>query len=294
VKEKGGSGLVLLPGGSPFFLDQLVGELVANAGGRLYDPNTSRWQFEGAEVRRVFEFLLSLKTEGLLDPNWAGQTYPDQFPRLAKIDGPLVTPVTYARAAVAIRKLLSDDDGGSRASDATGDVFRFMSQPVFPGAPVSGSVATIDCEPYVIFAGPAQQKFAGKPRRELSIDFLRRFYKDSNYLDFTKSVPIHLTPIFRDLAKNPEYLATIGKWSNWHAHTMRFLETPGRTRPILVPGSSPESLEADLKNPYLLDLQAQNVISNAVAEMLTANQNPDLTKILRGVQDRATSLSSGR
>lgn len=281
---------VLLPGGTPFFIDQLVGELVSNAGGRLYDVRSGEWLFESPEVRAAFQFLLQLRERSLLDPDWQSQSYTDQFPRLAAHDGVFVTPVTYARARVAIERTLKNTDRSDLADDAN---FRFVSPPVFPEARAKGvrdPIATIDCEPFVVFRKRAAEPYKNGTKRDLCIDFLKAFFEPTAYLRFCQKVPIHLTPIFTDVADSEAYRGSFAGFEGWHDHTMAYLRDAWRTRPILVAGHDPSTLEADLKNPYLLDLQARNVISDAVVKLLT-DPRPDLGAVLAEAQRRAKEIT---
>jgi ABC-type glycerol-3-phosphate transport system substrate-binding protein len=288
VKARNPNARVLLPGGTPFFMEQLFGELVANAGGRLYDPGTRQFLLNTEPARKALQFFVRLNQQGLLSADWKGQQYVDQFARLAQGDGVFLTPVTYARASVAIEKTLGADGAGQ----ATADVFRFMSPPTSRTG--ARPVATIDCEPFVIFERTSQQKVpGGGTKRELAAEFLRAFYSRGHYLPFVSTVPIHLTPIFERLAQDAAYLRAIKPgWLEWHRHTMAFLTDPELTRPILVPGPSSATLGQDLRNPYLLDLQAQGIISRAINKAL--EPDADLEAVLNEAQAGATRLVQQR
>src|SRR5207245_383270 len=68
---------VLLPGGDPFFIDQLFAELVANNGGKLFDPSTNRPLLTSRQVVETFELLGELSP--WVDVGWQTQGYLDQF-----------------------------------------------------------------------------------------------------------------------------------------------------------------------------------------------------------------------
>lgn len=281
VKARNPQAAVLLPGGTPFFMDQLFGELVANAGGRLYDPATRKFLMTSEPAKRALRFFVRLKNAGLLSPDWQGQQYVDQFSRLASPGAVFLTPVTYARASVAIEKTL----GAENSTQASATNFRFMPPPS-NGAPV----ATIDAEPFVIFEQTEREKVAGGgTKRALAADFLRAFYRKDNYLKFVSTVPIHLTPVFMPLANDPAYISSFRKeWMPWHEHTLAFLANRNLTRPILVPGPNAATLAEDLRNPYLLQLQAQGIISRAISQAL--EPNADVDKILEDAQAAAMRL----
>ena len=254
-----------LPGGSPFFVDQLFAELVANNGAVLFDPHNHKPLFNSTSVIEVFEFFASLGRSGLLDPSWTTTSYLDQFNRLGRSEV-LAVPVTYARAGRAIRKVLdaNKSDNAPRADDS---VFALMEQPTGPSYE-GPSIATIDCEPYVIFRAAEKRTFRHGNNAELAKEFLQLFYRRDNYLEFVRTVPIHLTPIFQTLAAsdayrtNNDYLRT---WRSWAEQTDRLLADPARTRPILMPDISDQGRAV----PYLLDLQASRIISKAVTSVIS-------------------------
>jgi hypothetical protein len=102
------------------------------------------------------------------------------------------------------------------------------------------------------------------------------------------------------LADDPQYLKAIAPgWRPWHEHTLAFLKDADLTRPILVPGPDHKTLEEDLRNPYLLQLQAQGVIARAITKAL--EPGADINHILDEAQqsasllvDRSISPSKGR
>ncbi|MCI0559522.1 MAG: extracellular solute-binding protein, partial [Nitrososphaera sp.] len=189
---------VLLPGGDPFFVDQLFAELVANNSGILFDANTNRPMLRSKEVVETLEFFRKLAP--YVDAGWRTQPYLDQFNRFARGEAGNV-PVTYARAAKAIDTVLNETaTNPSRVINPTD--FALMPQPVgpsFKGKPLS--IATIDCEPFVIFKS-AQKRPAQDygTNADLAKAFLKVFYRKDHYLPFVSEVPIHLTPIFQGMA----------------------------------------------------------------------------------------------
>ncbi len=283
VRARNRQATVLLPGGTPFFMEQLFGELVANAGGRLYDPATRQFLFTSEPARRALRFFVRLRQAGLVTADWQGQQYVDQFGRLASPGSVFLTPVTYARASVAIERTLGDN-----RQEANSNVFRFMSPPTNQrnGQPV----ATIDAEPFVIFQHTDREPAPrGQTKRQLAAAFLRAFYARDNYLRFVRAVPIHLTPVFERLAEDAAYTRWIHEgWLDWHRHTLAFLRDPNLTRPILVPGPNASTLAQDLRNPYLLQLQAQGVIARAVTQAM--EPNADVDAILANAQAAATRI----
>jgi ABC-type glycerol-3-phosphate transport system substrate-binding protein len=285
VKAANPGAKVLLPGGTPFFMDQLFGELVANNGGRLFEPSTRTFQFTSEPVRRALEFFVRLQKTGMLSNEWQGQQYVEQFKRLAQPGSIFLTPVTYARASVAIDKELTEE---KKSGEANAGTFRFTSPPT--GRPGTHPVATIDAEPFVIFERTASETApGGGTKRQLAVEFLKAFYERGSYLRFVSTVPIHLTPIFSELAVDAAYTNAIAPgWKDWHEHTLAFLKDSNLTRPILVPGPDASRLEEDLRNPYLLQLEAQGIISKAISAAL--QPDADINKILNDAQQAATRL----
>lgn len=268
---------VLLPGGDPFFIDQLFAELVANNGGRLFDGTTNRPMLTSKPVVETLEFLRKLAP--YVDPGWQTQPYLDQFNRFARGEAGNV-PVTYARAAKAIQNALGSQTSGN-SPRPNPDYFAVMPQPVGPS--YSGpSIATIDCEPYVIFRSAEERGNAALAR-----DFLRMFYRKDRYLPFVQAVPIHLTPIFKKMATSREYAEDpyVKHWKQWANQTSMFLSDPNnRVRPILMP---------DISDPgrnlaFLLEFQASKILTHAVTQVVHDRVQPQ--EAARTAQQKAEKL----
>jgi multiple sugar transport system substrate-binding protein len=274
ISQKDPKQKVLLPGGDPFFIDQLFAELVANNGGQLFDPSTNRPLLDSKQVVETLEFFSRLAP--YVDTGWQTQPYLDQFNRLARGEAGNV-PVTYARAAKAIESALNDP------TKATPAIFAIMPQPTGPS--YSGpSIATIDCEPYVIFKSAAEKKNTRYgSNAELAKKFLRLFYSRDQYLPFVKEVPIHLTPIFEGMANSPDYRSTpfVVRWMPWEEQTEEFLRDPSRVRPILMPDASDEGRAL----PFLLDFQSSKILTQAVADVVKNGVPP--TEAARTAQRKA-------
>lgn len=253
---------VLLPGGDPFFIDQLFAELVANNNGRLFDPTTNRPTLNSTQVIETLKFFEALSP--VVDSGWQTQKYLDQFNRLARGEAGNV-PVTYARASKAIESTLRESPDANMKADP--DHFAWMPQPIGPSMKGS-SIATIDCEPYVIF-----KSSEARGTSEYAKKFLQMFFRKQYYLPFVKSVPIHLTPIFKKMASDPDYLSaeTVQRWKPWADQTNAFLLQKDRTRPILMPDSS----EAGQQLPFLLEFQASKILTQAVTSVVSGKVSPD-------------------
>ena len=266
--SSGSPGLsLLLPGGDPFFIDQLFAELVANNGGHLFDATTNRPLLSSATTIQALEFLAALAP--YLDRGWTTQSYLDQFNRLATGQTANV-PVTYVRATKAIEKG-SREAGSGESIPPDPAHFALMRQPRGPSLESSQpTIATIDCEPYVIFKA-AESRSAGRygTNAALCKEFLRAFYSRDTYLRFCTRVPIHLTPIFERLAADSSYLKTplIVRWAPWEARCREALQTKA-VRPILMPDETSKTL------PFLLELQSSRILANMVADVLEGTATP--------------------
>lgn len=252
IKSMGSDGSsnanVLLPGGDPFFVDQLAVELLASNGGHLFDAN-NRPQFTQHQFIEMLRFYRTLAQAAPQD--WLNTKYIDQFRYFATGRG-LNVPVTYARAAKQI-----DADATPGTNDP--DHFGVMPQPVGPSG--TTSYATLDGEPWVIFQA--------SKNIDLSKEFLKLFYRRDLYLRFCLTVPMHLTPIFRSLAESSDYLNDpfIKKWQPWQDREHQFL-ADNRVRPIFI------SEDADRLRPFLLELQGSRIISDMVYAVAKDGQDP--------------------
>ena len=263
LRERGGTdGTILLPGGDPFFIDQLAVELLSANGGRLFDSD-NRPRFTSPEFLQMLRFFAEMAE--LAPEDWLHERYIDQFRHFATGTG-LTVPVTYARAA---RQIDAD------AADSINDPVHFavMPQPVGPSG--TQSYATLDAEPWVVFKDSENS--------ELAQAFLEFFYRRDNYLRFCRAVPIHLTPVFRSLAESSDYTDDefIQKWRPWQDQLLQFMRD-GRVRPIFM------SEDADRTRPFLLELQGSRIISDTVFAVAREGQEVDVAA--RAAQTRAEEL----
>jgi len=284
--ERGSKLKIILPGGDPFFIDQLFSEMVANNGGRLFDPMTQQPDLTSRPVIQTLQFFKDLAP--MVDPSWTSQTYLDQFSRLGKGETSIVM-VLYGRASKGITKAVNEV-GKNQGLVASPDYFALMHQPVGPSYK-GPSIATIDCEPYVIFKSALSRKFKNTNNAELGKRFLMKFYETDNYVKFCAKVPIHLTPIFSRMAKNPIYAENdvMKQWKKWEIHSNEYLNTPGRVRPILMPDTTKEAQ----RMPFLMQFQANKILTQAVTDVIRNGMSAD--SAARQAQDRALNLvSNGR
>lgn len=253
---------LLLPGGDPFFIDQLAVELLAANGGRLFGPN-NRPLFTEKPFIEMLGFFRQIAQ--LAPSDWLSEKYVDQFRHFAAGQG-MNVPVTYARAAMQI-----DRDARDGSNDP--EHFGVMPQPIGPSG--TASYATLDAEPWVIFKASRNVPLAK--------DFLKTFYRRDNYLRFCKTVPIHLTPIFMSMAESREYLDDpfIHKWKPWQDGLLAMLKR-GRVLPILI------SDKSDLNRPFLMELSGSRILSNLIFAVAKDGQDP--VTAAREAQGKAEAL----
>ena len=241
---------VTLPGGDPFFMDQLTGELVACNGGRLFDEK-GRPTFTEKPVIEALQFWQDLAKYA--PPDWTSEKYVDQFRSFAM--GKVATvPVTYARASKQIDK---DAPVGLNNPDH----FAVMEQPIGPSG--TESVASVDAEPWCILSSSKLIKEAKA--------LLISFYRPENYVRFCSEVPIHLTPILASVAESKSYLDNpfIQKWKPWQDASFTMIKS-GRVRPIFV------VKDADMQLPFLMELQGSRILTDMVLAVTKEGKTPEL------------------
>lgn len=261
--ENPGSNKITLPGASPFFMDQLFSEMVANAGGSLFDEKGCP-ALTSDPVIESLQFFRHLKDSDLLATDWPEQAYADQFHRLAK-GSVFSVPVTYARAAQTIRA--EHERQAQNPAEASDKTLVWLDQPT--SKPGLASIATIDAEPWVVFRASANRQQAnGKRNDELGKEFIRMFYSPDFYAEYTRQVPIHLTPIFERMAMDADYVAATQPFEAWHRRTIERLRD-GSTRPILMPDLSPSGRAL----PFLLEFQRANILSGAITDVIQTDNS---------------------
>lgn len=256
---------LILPGGDPFFMDTFFAELVANNGGVLFDPETGRPMLTNTPVIQALQFLKNLAP--YLDKRWPTIKYPEQFTLLGRGEA-ICVPVTYGRAAKALESAARSASPPLQANPA---VFALMPAPSGPSH-TGPAVATIDCEPFVIFRRSEQRTGTAGTNSMIARQFLEFFHRRANYLEFVKNVPIHLTPIFQGMVSDPLYTNTaiIADWQQWAQHSHSFLSQQDRVRPIMMPDVS----EGGRKLGFLVEFQAEQILTRAMTDVLLKGKTP--------------------
>ncbi len=240
---------VILPGGSPLFIDVLTSEWVASNGGRLFDPN-GKPTFTEKQVIEVLERWKDMVKYA--PPDWTSEGYSDQFRSLAMGRGASV-PLTFARASKQI-----DKDADPKINNP--EHFALMQQPIGPSG--TRSYATIDCEPWTIFASSKVIKEAK--------DFLKFFYQKENYVRFCQAVPIHLTPALKSVAESPEYSnnSFAKKWEPWQKVSLEMI-SQNRTRPLMLAEEDDNYLQ------FLMELQGSRIITDMVLAVTSGEKTSE-------------------
>ncbi len=256
----------ILPGKSPFFIGQLLNEIVVSLGGSIYSDGKPN--FDTPEMARALNVMQDMiaRTGG----NFAKTEYKPQFSDFAAGLGAVV-PVTYGRATKQIDTYLSDSGSTLTESD-----YAVLQQPG-PNAQTPG-VATIDAEPWVIIERPISESESDRSERKIRIEiaerFLEKFYEPETYLNFTELVPVHLRPIFEDLGPKYDDAPNQIRWKHWVESGRSMLHRPGGVAPILLDRSG----ETGTQVKFALSLQRKSVLFDMVksasrATVITAIQN---------------------
>jgi ABC-type glycerol-3-phosphate transport system substrate-binding protein len=150
------------------------------------------------------------KLNKFMPAGWSGQKYLDTLAALStgKIS---MAYLSGARTIGYIERYAPEN-----MRDA--DHFQPMFRPHGPQGKVG--VSALDGENWAVFT---QSKYPNE-----SFEFLKLFYKREHYMKYCHSVPIHLSPIFKSMLNDPEYLsnARIKKWRLVRLHD----EGPGDNR----------------------------------------------------------------
>jgi len=229
---------VLLCGGTDFLLDQLFVNLVASNGGRMFDPATNRPLFDSPEVIQALEFFDRMSKFAPSD--WKTRTYQDTFVAYSKGAAGLV-PLTAARTINQIAKDASPDLADPQH-------FGVFQTPVGPHG--TKSFTFIDAEPWVIFSKSKS--------KDLAKQFLFKFYSDETYLQFCRSVPLHLTPSRISLHDRYFDDPFLKKWQSWSDLQVQVIENK-QGYPLMSSSSEEHHL------PFLWDVYQARIITEMVA-----------------------------
>lgn len=227
----------------------LFTELLASNGGSLFDGR-GRPDFKNP---RVLETLRQWKAMyDLVPDDLRNSTYAENFVHYAR-GRSLSLPGFFGRGTTLIERQAPEED-------RTPEKFSLLPYPVGPSG--TRSYATLDAEPWVILKG--------SPNPELAREFLRFFYRPENYLEFCRSVPLHLLPVFKKMATSREYQADphVRRWKPYYDQALAMMDEQ-RVLPIFM--SKPE----DRLNPGLFKLEGSQIILNMVRDVTVNGRSPE-------------------
>ncbi|OLC32621.1 MAG: hypothetical protein AUH81_16000 [Candidatus Rokubacteria bacterium 13_1_40CM_4_69_5] len=224
-------------------------EWLASNGGSWVDAKTWRPQLNGRAMVSTLEYLQKLNK--YMPAGWSGQRYLDTLAALSTGKVAMV----YLSGARTIGYIERYAPEGMR------DPEHF--QPMFKPRGPSGQkgISALDGENWAVFT---QAKYPNE-----AFEFLRIFYSREHYLKYCHTVPIHLTPIFKSMLNDPEYLGhpRIQKWRTWHDFMVTGL-SQGRFLPIGF--SRPD----DNLLPFLAELDGSGIVADLIVEVMVGEKNP--------------------
>lgn len=240
---------VTMPGEKLYMGFVLPAEWLASNGGSWVDAKTWRPQLGSPAMLETLEYLRRLNRS--MPPGWAGQKYLDTLAALATGKVAMI----YLSGARTIGYIERYAPETMRNPDHFGPI----AKPRGPSGP--RGKAALDGENWAVFT---QSRYPNE-----AFEFLRIFYKREHYLRYCHTVPIHLTPIFKSMIGDPEYLAhpTIRKWRPWHDFAVAGLRA-GRFLPIGF--SRPE----DKLVPFLAELEGSGIVADLVVDVMTGGKDP--------------------
>ncbi|HEV8641871.1 MAG TPA: extracellular solute-binding protein [Methylomirabilota bacterium] len=224
-------------------------EWLASNGGSWVDAKTWRPQLNGRAMVSTLEYLQKLNK--YMPAGWSGQKYLDTLAALSTGKVAMV----YLSGARTIGYIERYAPEGMRDPEH----FQPMFKPRGPSGPKG--ISALDGENWAVFT---QSKYPNE-----AFEFLRMFYKREHYLKYCHTVPIHLTPIFKSMLNDPEYLAhpRIQKWRTWHDFMVTGL-SQGRFLPIGF--SRPD----DNLLPFLAELDGSGIVADLIVEVMVGEKNP--------------------
>jgi multiple sugar transport system substrate-binding protein len=223
-------------------------EWLASNGGSWVDAKTWRPQLNSTAMVSTLEYLQKLNK--YMPSGWSGQKYLDTLAALATGKVSMVY-LSGARTIGYIERY---------APEGTRDPEHF--QPMFKPRGPHGARGTsaLDGENWAVFS---QSKYPNE-----AFEFLKLFFKREHYMKYCHTVPIHLTPIFKSMIGDAEYLANprIQKWRSWHDFMVKGLEA---NRFLPIGFTRPE----DNVLPFLAELDGSGIVADMIVEVMVAEKN---------------------
>jgi multiple sugar transport system substrate-binding protein len=160
----------------------------------------------------------------------------------------------YGRGASLIEKYVPKEMQNT-------DHFDVWMKPIGPSG--SKPAVQVDEEPWMLFKGSKNP--------EAAKEFLRFFYKDENYIEYIKSVPIHFFPITKSLRQSAAYkeIPMVKRWGGWLQVQQEALDGD-LAKPTLV--VKYEDLNT---KPYLMQVLGSGIIRDMVLETAVEGKKPE-------------------
>ena len=263
LTEEGTRYGLTMPGEKLYIGFSFPAEWLASNGGSWVDPTTWRPRLASRAMVETLQFLRRLNP--FMPPSWSGQKYLDTLAALAT--GKVA--MAYLSGARTIGYVERYAPEGMRDPEH----FQPMFRPHGPSGQTG--VSALDGENWTVFS---QSKYPQE-----AFEFLRIFYKREHYMKYCHSVPIHLTPIFKSMIDDPEYLAhpRIRKWRSWHDAMITGLR---EHRFLPIGFSRPD----DKLLPFLAELDGSGIVADMVIAAMVGGADPDAAAVR--AQQRAEEL----
>jgi len=268
---EGGRYALQMPGEKLYMGFVHPAEWLAGNGGAWVDARTWRPQLNGKAMLEALDYVQKLNK--FMPAGWSGQRYLDTLAALAT-DKIAMAHLSGARTIGYIERYAPE-------SMRDPEHFQPMLRPHGPSG--QKGISALDGENWAVFM---QSKYPSE-----AFEFLRLFYKKEHYMAYCHSVPIHLTPIFKSMINDPEYLShpRIKKWRSWHDVMVNGLRT---NRFLPIGFSRPE----DNRLPFLAELDGSSIVADMVVEVMVSGKPPkaEADRAQRRAEELLTQLGHKR
>jgi multiple sugar transport system substrate-binding protein len=249
--------------GDNLFINILMGEMIAANGGKLFDDK-NKPQFDSKQMAETLDYWKRLAK--FMPPGWEGHGYLDTFANLYGQKAAMMY-AGYGRGASLIEQYAPENMRNT-------DTFDVWLKPHGPSG--KSPAAQVDEETWMLFKGSANP--------ELAKEFLSFFYKDENYVEYIKSVPIHFFPITKSLRANAAYkdIPMVKRWASWLQVQEDYLNND-QAKPTLTVDWS----DLDTK-PYLMKILGSGILRDMVLDV--AVEGKPIDQAMKRGQQRAEQI----
>lgn len=236
--------------GDNLFINILMGEMIAANGGKLFDDK-NKPLFESKQMKETLDYWKRLAK--FMPPGWEGHGYLDTFSNLYGQKAAMMY-AGYGRGASLIEQYAPENMRNT-------DFFDVWTKPHGPSG--TSPAVQVDEETWMLFKGSANP--------ELAKEFLAFFYKDENYVEYIKSVPIHFFPITKSLRNNAAYkeIPAVKRWASWLQVQEDYFKA-NQAKPTLVVDWS----DLDSK-PFLMQILGSGVLRDMVLDVAVEGKPVD-------------------